>query len=214
MKPIIFSAEMVRAILGGRKTMTRRVIKFPPSFSHADFNIYGYEGPVNGKHLFTWGRNINGAFFDGAIGVNQPYKDGDVMWVRETWQYVDVGSDDSGYVFKASENGQDWADNSEAWKWKPSIFMPREAARLFLRVTAVRAERLQDISTSDCEREGLVSDIDRFGGMMTPHHDWIVGEFAKLWDSLNAKRGYGWDVNDWVWVNTLERISKEEVDNV
>ena len=50
--------------------------------------------------------------------------------------------------------------------------------------------------------------------MMTPHHDWIVGEFAKLWDSLNAKRGYGWDVNDWVWVNTLERISKEEVDNV
>ena len=92
--------------------------------------------------------------------------------------------------------------------------MPREAARLFLRVTDVRVERLQDISTSDCEEEGLISDIDRFNGQMEPHHDWIVGEFENLWNSINAKRGYGWDTSPWVWVISFERCEKPEAADV
>ena len=224
MKGIIFSGESVLAIMDGRKTMTRRVIKFPPSFSHADFNIYGYEGPVNGKHLFTWGRNINGAYFDGAVGVNQPYSEGDVLWVREKWRTVDYEYHDC--KWSASIEYADgskglrvfWYNNTDLGipddciysktGWQPPRHMPREAARLFLRVTDVRVERVQDISTSNCEREGIASDIDRFNGLMTPHHDWIVGEFARLWDTINAKRGYGWDSNPWVWVYEFERVER------
>jgi hypothetical protein len=230
MKPILFSTPMVKAILDGRKTMTRRVIKFPKgAYPH------WYHGQnEDGTHDFMFGEISNGCCLDWSDAIKSPYKDGDVLWVRETWGIGTRPDPGQGWVdgieFKADEAFIDEIEslplyhtdnealfelysNDESKGWHPSIHMPREAARLFLRVTGVRAERVQDISTSDCEREGIASDIDRFNGMMTPHHNWIVGEYAKLWNSQHAKSGHSWDSNLWVWVISFERIGKEEVDN-
>ena len=190
MKPIIFSTPMVQAILDGRKTMTRRVMK-PNAMS---FTVTDKNRP-------------NILSIDGVGVFLAPYKPGDVLWVRETF-FEYKGK----YHYKADDKHKalDIILGSSFFKWHPSIFMPREAARLYLKVTDLRAERVQDISTSDCERESIASDIDRFNGLMTPHHDWIVGEFSRLWDTINAKRGYGWDTNCWVWVVGFERIDRPE----
>lgn len=195
MKPIIFSTPMVQAIMDGRKTMTRRVIKPQPAIMAKSKPLDGYSDSM----------------IKAAGDFPTPkYKPGDVLWVRETFfEYK------GRYHYKADDKHKalDTMLGSSFFKWHPSIHMPREAARLFLRVTSVRAERVQDISTSDCEREGIASDIDRFNGLMTPHHDWIVGEFSRLWDSLNAKRNdgeYVWDKSPWVWVVGFERIECPE----
>lgn len=177
-KPILFSTEMVRAILDGRKTMTRRVIKPQP------IDPYFRGGSKNPCKELTC-----------------PYQPEDILWVRETWQKLDhsialdVPEGVHAYVYKASENGELWERETENWKWRPSIYMPREAARIFLRVTGVRVERLQDISNEDVHKEGFAPWGDKYL------------RFADFWDHLNAKRGYGWDVNPWVWVVEFERIA-------
>ena len=178
MKPIIFSTEMVRAILDGRKTQTRRVIKPQPE-----------------------------SMKDGKL-PKCPYQPGDILWVRETWYYEEhmheltAGDPDlpSGrykhrYICKASD--PDYPVGNKGWR--PSIHMPREAARLFLLVKAVRVERLQEITEEDVLAEGC-------GLASWTQDDWPkTAGFAQLWDSLNAKRGYGWKNNDWVWVIEFER---------
>lgn len=201
MKPILFSAPMVRAITAGRKSQTRRVIKFPEGTTGR------LPKPENQDEITP--------YIFGVTGIKlSPYSVGEAMWVRETW--ADIAETFPGnmhYKANASQGDLEWF-KEEGWKWRPSIFMPREAARLFLRVTSVRAERVQDISTSDCEREGIASDIDGFKGNMLLHHDWITKEYAKLWDSLSAKRNggeYAWDKSPWVWVVSFERITKEEI---
>ena len=220
MKPIIFSADDVRATLDGRKTMTRRVIKPQPTYWYEGECVYersGIVGPemyspfmVDKYGEFMPGKEVYGIYSDdGEYGCKAPYKPGDVLWVRETWAEISTqnfrqGGYDQFILYRADKYKEIPSDIT----WRLSIHMPREAARLYLRVTDVRAERVQDISTSNCEREGIASDIDRFNGLMTPHHDWIVGEFARLWDTLNAKRGYGWDSNPWVWVYEFERVER------
>src|SRR5690606_25026856 len=90
------------------------------------------------------------------------YKIGDVLWVRETWQkttFLHPLYDEYGHIYKASENGRKWAESDEGWIWKPSIFMPKEACRLFLKVTNVRAERLQDITDADIVDEGISATV-------------------------------------------------------
>ena len=213
MKPIIFNTEMVQAIMDGRKTMTRRVIKPQPA-------IMANSKPLDG---------YSDSMIKAAGDFPTPkYKPGDVLWVRETWRSTDFEYHDGKWTasiqYKDLNKGPrvSWWDNTDVGEpddciysktgWRPSIHMPRSAARLFLKVTDVRVERVQDISTSDCEREGITSDIERFNGHMIPHHDWIVGEFSKLWDSINAKRGYGWDSNPWVWVYSFKRIGNPGVD--
>ena len=204
MKPILFSTSMVQAILDGRKTMTRRVIKPQPTYELRLIDGPSYK---NEFHEILPNEKADPVTFS-TIGARYmpKYQPGDVLWVRETW--AEPLNDFGNYVYKASC----WDDIVSQVKWRSPITMPREAARLFLKVTDVRVERVQDISTSDCEREGITSDIERFNGHMIPHHDWIVGEFSKLWDSINAKRGYGWDSNPWVWVYSFKRIGNPGVD--
>jgi hypothetical protein len=196
MKPILFSAEMVRAIQDLRKTQTRRIVKPQPS-SGIRKSVFVKSGLEDGH-----GREIK-----------PRYQPGDILWVRETWLKAD-----DGYCYKADiEVPSESEDLRKAYgyKWRPSIFMPREAARIFLRVTNVRVERLHDITENDARNEGVKDPYDyqepsyydqpRVRGM-----EINKSAFVGLWDSLNAKRGYGWDTNPWVWVYEFEKISKEE----
>lgn len=184
MKPILFSTEMVRAILDGRKSMTRRVIRQ----SVVDRFVLDSRGNLLGSYTEEAG--------DAYPTIDDsPYQPGDILWVRETW--APFGST---YLYKANGGG------AGGGRWRPSIFMPREAARIFLRVMDVRAERVQEITEEDAWKEGCPEEHipDKY-----PRSDvW----FYELWQTLNAKRGYGWYANPWVWAITFERISKEEAE--
>lgn len=192
MKPIIFSTPMVQAILAGRKTMTRRVMKKPPCKEADRFIKIGIFAHY--KPTARFGNEKANAVCDRDI----PYAVGDTLWVRETWCEFPKGvyhyMADSGAV--RDEHFHQLTDI----KWRPSIFMPHEAARIFLRVTDVRAERLLDISEDDAIAEGC-------RGTTLDGVPFISarGSFHALWDNLNAKRGYGWDTNPWVWVISFER---------
>lgn len=147
-RPILFSGPMVRAILEGRKTMTRRVAN-PMKALPCPYGVPG-----------------------------------DLLWVREAWALTDQAGDhitDARVVYRATD--PDW-ETMEGWKWRPSIFMPRWAARIWLRIVSRRLERLQQITGEDAYREGCE----------------YRNDFPVLWDELNAKRGVGWETNPWVWV--------------
>lgn len=180
--PIIFSTPMVRAILAGRKTQTRRVIK-PQPMEKERVSI-----PDHGK----------GYFIDRPSGrmrvlSRAPYQVGDKLWCRETWCIGDgmnPYNDSTKPTFKA-----DWPD-VEHRRWRPSIFMPKKYARIWLEVTGVRAEMLQDISADDCGAEGLAS--------WMPESN-LRATFQRLWDSINGKK-YPWDSNPWVFIYEFRRI--------
>lgn len=205
-KPILFSSEMVRAILGGRKTQTRRVIKPQPTL---DGNAWAWKGYADVPHGKWW----EYAKVCGACRCQV----GDRLWVRETWCPVDDTFIEGGTKWvdyratpqESETHPAGWnndPDSPDALKWWPSIFMPRWASRITLEVTDVRAQRVQEISEADAMAEGCDAYINPHGlctenprDYMMPKDTWRDG-FAKLWDSINAKRGYGWDVNPWVWV--------------
>jgi hypothetical protein len=210
-RPIIFNSDEVRAILEGRKTMMRRVVKgFALDWlDNAGFSPKFVADPDN--YLCPYG---------------QP---GDRLWVKETTFNVE----DHGYVGpvylqsdRAAEiidwglapSGDDPAEvDPEDVKLRPSIFMPKKYARIFLEVVGVRVERVQDISEEDAEREGSylgrcaclprLSDKSPIEKMFQQTYCHIHGqEFKSLWDSINAKRGYGWDTNPWVWVIEFKQV--------
>lgn len=209
-KPILFNTEMVRAImdgrktvmaiLDGRKTVTRRVIKPQPT----------HEQPNSFKGSTMWWGNKMFA---------PPYSVGDILWVRETFN-----SDWCDHtIYKADGGSARGAGYSEEPKWHPSIHMPREAARIFLRVTDVRAERLQEISNKDALREGvarhgLYNEECYAGGCYNGDFESSCAEcevprkgFSKLWDStVKDADCYGWNANPWVWVISFERCDKPE----
>ncbi len=198
MKPILFSTSMVRAILDGRKTMTRRVIKNPP------WGMHNWDYDEDGGFEARCGNGgAGGIFLDWNEPLKPPYKPGDILYVRETWvdtvslplDCAHYGINDK-YMYKA--NCLD--DINPPWKWKPSIHMPKEAARIFLKVIDVRVERVQDISEDEAVAEGF-SGFEDEAYLVLPSE-----EFAQYWDSLDAKRGFGWDENPWVWVIEFERI--------
>jgi hypothetical protein len=196
MKPIIFSTPMVQAILDGRKTQTRRVIN--PSRKQINFmgdmDIRSLVRPDESTEEWLQLRSENGS---PVTCIKVPYQPGDILWVRETWSRDENGE----YVYRTNYGTtEDDSFPPSMFKWKPSIHMPREAARIFLRVKTVRVERVQDITAHDAIREGMESEI--------PFD--TVDEFKELWNNLNAKRGYGWESNPWVWVVKFERISKDE----
>jgi hypothetical protein len=185
MKTILFSTPMVQAILEGRKTMTRRVITPQPCKEVKRFERFietvdcGFEA--------RFGNDTSVAVCD----RKPKYKPGDILWVRETWSRDESGE----YVYRINYGTtEDDSFPPSMFKWKPSIHMPREAARIFLRVTNVRVERLQDITDADILAEGFKC-----------REDFIV-----FWDILNEKRGHGWNKNDWVYAYTFEKISREE----
>lgn len=204
-KPILFSTPMVRAILDGRKTMTRRVVKPQPDHFHRDI--------INKPKPFSkvdWERLIPQV---GDKEIKCPYgAPGDRLWVREAWYYeshmheLTAGEPDLSnglyshrYIYRASN--PDYPVNVGVGEhgWKPSIHMPKTAARIWLTVTEVRVERLSEITEEDSIAEGIRIGI---GGM--PYFS-CREAFAALWDSLNAKRGFGWEQNPWVWVISFER---------
>ena len=166
-KPILFSTPMVQAILEGRKTQTRRIVKPQPDFDRAWKNLgmtekFGLETELEIPELDLTGYflGVSSPIGDGlkATGIcipNIPIKihKGDILWVRETWRY----SDDlrNPYLYKQKEY-EDWKpEYLQGIKWKPSIFMPKAACRIFLEVTDVRIEKLQDISEEDAVAEGI-----------------------------------------------------------
>ncbi len=210
MKPILFSSEMVRAILEGRKTQTRRVVKPQPEKCGDGWiynNVHFADDAQMQSHLF---HDIYGNYKCPYGGV---YSDGtgDTLWVRETWashKYMDdtkpseftVGAQMLPVWYRA-----DNVQNDERGRWRPSIFMPRWASRITLRVVDVRVERVQDISDEDCINEGM--------WMYSPNNVGPApeilsrGDFAELWDFINARRGHAWDTNPWVWVVEFEEVS-------
>jgi hypothetical protein len=201
MKPIMMSTEDVQAVLEGRKTQTRRVVKE---------DRRGEWAAVNGvRNNSEYGASVpcylhrETAVDDISRNIMYPnYDVGDILWVRETWSPVQVLP--KRYLYKAdAENGGE--GDGLPIRWRPSIHMPREAARLFLRVTDVRVERLQNISAEDCEAEGYFE--------TAPVEPRPRSWFSEVWNARNAKRGYGWDSNPWVWVYTFERITKEEAEH-
>jgi hypothetical protein len=186
-RPILFSAPMVRAILDGRKTMTRRVMRPQPEDYpyHYGLAVYRVEKRC-------------------TYGVP-----GDLLWVRETWattEQAGVHPSDAQIVYRATD--PDW-DTMEGWRWRPSIFMPRWASRLKLRITSVRVERVQEITEEDARAEGAPrshqGDRPHFSRHPVPNDTHRLG-FVHIWDSINAGRGFGWDTNPWVWVIGFEVV--------
>jgi hypothetical protein len=203
MKPIIFSTLMVQAILDGRKTQTRRVVKPQPVKDDTFKGPYWYEPTVVNKDgELGPGKPVFGiSSTDGEWGIKSPYRPGDVLYVRETWSRDESGE----YVYRTNYGTtEDDSFPPSMFRWRPSIHMPREAARIFLLVKDVRVERLQDITEEDAIAEGI-----RIGIGGEPYFS-CRDAFVALWNSINTKRGYGWGTNPWVWVVSFERISKDE----
>jgi hypothetical protein len=194
-RPILFSAPMVRAILDGKKTMTRRVIK--PQFD----KLWGH-GVRRGTH--TYAVHVDIPATDGSWAwINCPFgKRGDQLWVRETWGYrLHEGHEYKGEVLFAA-GSRDYPQQYQVSRWRPSIHMPRWASRITLEITDIRVERVQDISEGDTIAEG----IEAYGlGMPDPITDMNTYRrdarawFQHLWNAINEKRGYGWAANPWVW---------------
>lgn len=220
MKPILFSTEVVRAILAGRKIQTRRVIK-PQPLTDANIRLTSINGIL---HIidtnFTFGEDLGGLDCTYANYVPLPYQPGDILWVRETFYHAYATTTVNGleyvlentYYYKA-----DYPSDKLNPPWLPSIHMPREVARIFLRVTNVRVERLQNISFDDAIAEGMGREGHIAMGISCPESEeefnfkrYPERLFRRIWDNLNAKRGYGWDTNPWVWVIEFQRISKDE----
>ena len=208
---MIFNGEMVRAILDGRKTQTRRPVKFPVHDKNLGCELAGNE---------LAGELSAGNYLNSAFG-----KPGDRIWVRETWQAIHDYCDENGHVDERRyarsiprHRGNYWHPvYEEAWgnesredrdfPWRPSIHMPRWASRILLEITDVRVERLNAISQEDAQAEGMeltgwrptYSDPDSGGEVWTPYDN-----FAQLWESIYGEES--WKANPWVWVIEFKRV--------
>ena len=192
MKPILFNTQMVQAILEGRKTTTRRIIKVNNSLEFMGFK--------EGKALLGKGCCIHET-------IKAPYMLGDILYVRETWGISNPLGDfarnnrTAEYVYKAGySKGERIPIAREQEKnlgvWKPSIHMPKVAARIFLKVTSVRVERLQDITEEGIRAEGITEEFPPIAR----------DNFQELWDSTTKE--YRWRLNPYVWVISFERCEK------
>lgn len=220
-RPILFSGPMVRAILDGRKSVTRRVVNIThrtPGLAAALLPPAGIPArPHVAAELCPYGAP------------------GDRLWVRETHAIVPATayamSHDDGKPLDHRRQDDDWAVYREGWsrcapgRWRPSIHMPRWASRITLEVTEVRVERLQEITELGAHDEGVERTPDPWpvfgmaGGTpmeeraqerwLDKYSHWYRDRFHVLWDSINSARGHGWDANDWVWVVKFKRVTEE-----
>ncbi|WP_422393338.1 hypothetical protein [Mycetohabitans rhizoxinica] len=188
---------MVRAILDGRKTQTRRVVKLPHNNPLGEWEPTMIGGENGGRTKEGQTIPLQGAIWHTRTGeclLSSHGQPGDRLWVRETWV-----SDDSKTAFYRA----DCETSHAGLPWRPSIHMPRWASRITLEVTGVHADRLQNMSYGDAQAEGWNSFVghSRKSNTLDP-----LCWYRLLWDGLNAARGYGWDVNPWVWVVEFRRI--------
>lgn len=228
MKPILFNTEMVQAILEGRKTCTRRIIK--RKYENADITLH--ENKCGKRLVYMQNDTKDITHEDGTRtcqirayeDIKRPYEIGDILYVREMWTVEGVEFENKwvAYIgYKAEGNTQlgfqsrieikeDEVEKYEGYiyfgdsEYKPSIHMPKKAARIFLRVKDVRSERLHNMSEKDAEREGIISSSDE--------HCFCLREFIELWDSTIKKDKlpmYGWYSNPWVWVIDFEVIESQ-----
>lgn len=196
-KPILFNTEMVRAILDGRKTCTRRICKDANECTVPDMEFYNADRRTYAVHNFVDKEHTEQL---STAERTCPICTGDILYVRETWKKAP-----NGYYYY-----EDWLRNdiADVTKWKPSIHMPKEAARIWLKVTDVRVERLHDITSEQIGREGVEVEY--------PHV--LNGEekryaFSTLWNNTIKKSDidrYGWNASPWVWVIEFERCEKPE----
>lgn len=214
-RPILFSGAMVRAILDGEKTQTRRVVKptmttprIPPLHMELWIGVDG-EQEVDESGLPCW-LGFHPDYPGDAKWFSCPYgQAGDRLWVRETlrratdgtWYYA---ADDAPLLVRERDAAQAaaWAHHKEGDVCS-SIYMPRWASRITLEIVAVRVQRVQDISIGDAMDEGV--GFPKYSQFEKGSH--LVGAFRDLWDSINAKSGYGWAVNPWVWAITFRRAA-------
>lgn len=228
-KPILFNTEMVRAILDGRKSCTRRIVKgFIPNNAVWGYTAFTPKGCISCRGTFADGY--------GEKFFKPPYQPGDILYIRETWERFECWNcdgDERGncpkepkksvldktcgcYMYRATD------EISGDAKWHPSIHMPKEAARIWLKVTDVRVERLHDITYNGALREGSEGircdhvALGVHGCTDCMNTGWIEPpqvEFMQIWNSTIKKSDlnrYGWDANPWVWVIEFERCDKPE----
>ncbi len=220
-RPIIFNGDMVRAVLSGQKTQTRRPVKPQPIFKDlASPPRWCWSGK---GHTVKWVDRISPLGMTGDCHFGQP---GDHLWVRETFCTFEQSNGSQGMAYRAdTEDG--WYSPCETltggypshcschpgcegctagrWKptWRPSIHMPRWASRITLEITDVHVERVQDIHEEDAIAEGI--DPRKLSYLSGER---AVTKFSVLWNSLYAADGFGWDVNPWVWVVTVKRVEE------
>ena len=198
--PILFNTEMVRAILDGRKTCTRRLVKTRRKDACGFYVTRKTDDSFAGIYEY----DENESMFDNPL--EPPYQPGDILYVRETWKKAL-----NGYYYYESWQKNDIADIT---KWKPSIHMPKEAARIWLKVTDVRVERLQEMDWREALDEGVNTQFPRdkeTGEYIFDENP--IDDFIDLWNSTIKKSDldrYGWNANPWVWVIEFERCEKPE----
>ena len=216
-KPILFNTEMVRAILDGRKSCTRRINKDANDYVVPDMDFFDPEKRTYAVHNYAdKERKIKLSIAERSC----PICLGDILYVRESvFQGVahclDVSGETECVLTNDFEYYADGLHKKDHWKdkheniWmhrRPSIHMPKEAARIFLKVTNVRVERLQDIDGKGCVKEGIEEEHLKYVG-----DEFVKGMFHDLWDSTIKKSDldrYSWDANSWVWVIEFERCEK------
>lgn len=216
-KPMLFNTDMVRAILENRKTVTRRAVKPQPKGGHS---VLDYDDEAHTADILCGNGGEGGVFADWAETVKAPCWPGDILWVRETW-CESLGKAGK-YFYRAYAGPRDeMKEYAHSFnRWRPSIHMPREAARIFLRVTDVRVERLQEITAEGALDEG--TDV-KFPEPKPSYISLAYTEmrlkpaarqsFSELWDSTIKPKdltAYGWAANPWVWVIEFERCNKPE----
>lgn len=195
-RPILFSAEMVRAILDGRKTQTRRIIKPQPKLITSSGRWYWEKAlDVKGDPLVDASR-----YWWEYYGTSPYGKFGDQLWVRETWNTI--GGNQA--IYKS-----DFTISDDRGPWKPPIFMPRWASRIQLEITDVRVERIQDISEDDVQAEGICTSVTRQNSYpIGTEHRPNAQEYAIGWDKINGKGS--WESNPWVWVIEFRKIKRRK----
>lgn len=212
-KPILFNTEMVRAMLDGKKSCTRRIVKgFIPNDAVWGYTAFTPKGCISCRGTFADGY--------GEKFFKLPYQPGDILYVRETWsEWTD------GYLYKAWNSPFPQAGQSSVMRWHPSIHMPKEAARIWLEVSNVRVERLQEMKPVNVIKEGAYPDcwdcLNTYGESgsqccygteeQCSQCDEMMMEWEKLWTSTIKKSDldrYGWDADPWVWVIEFERCKK------